>query len=107
MKILVRDSFKRDFKKLAKKYDNITDDLENLFESLKENPTQGTPLGLDCFKVRMSISDNNKGKGGGARVITCIKIIKDTIYLLTIYDKSEKESISKRELKDLVEQIEA
>ena len=107
MKILVRDSFKRDFKKLAKKYDNITDDLEDLFESLKENPTQGTPLGLDCFKVRMSISDKNKGKSGGARVITCIKIIKDTIYLLTIYDKSEKESISKRELKDLVEQIEA
>ncbi len=105
MKISVRDSFKRDFKKLAKKYNHITDDLEKLFESLNENPTQGIPLGLDCFKVRMSISDKRKGKSGGARVITCVKIIKDSIFLLAIYDKSEQATISKDELKDLVEQL--
>lgn len=105
MKISIQDSFKRDFKKLVKKYDSITDDLENLFESLQENPTQGTPLGLDCFKVRMTISDKHRGKSGGARVITCIKITKDTIYLIAIYDKSEQSTISKRELKDLVNDL--
>lgn len=105
MNIELRESFKRSFKKLSKKYDNITDDFDDLIDALKNNPKQGSPLGLDCFKVRMSISDKNKGKSGGARVITCVKIIEDTIHLLTIYDKSEKSTISKRELKDLLEGI--
>jgi hypothetical protein len=29
-----------------------------------ENPTQGTPLGKDCYKIRMAISSKNKGKNG-------------------------------------------
>ena len=58
------------------------------------NPQAGEPLGRDCFKVRMRIAAKNKGKSGGARVLTCVKVVGETIFLLTIYDKSEQESIS-------------
>ena len=67
-------------------------------ESLQENPTMGKPLGRDCYKVRMAISSKNQGKSGGARVITCVKIVDDTLYLLSIYDKSEQENIPDDEI---------
>jgi hypothetical protein len=35
-------------------------------------------------------------------VITCVKVIKKTAYLLAIYDKSEKESISDKALDELL-----
>jgi hypothetical protein len=39
---------------------------------------------------------------GGARVITCVKIVAENIFLLTIFDKSDKEDISDKELKELL-----
>ena len=50
------------------------------------------------------------------RVITCVLEVKtvDTqqesrlnVYLLSLYDKSEEENISERDLRDLVENIQA
>ncbi len=67
------DDFKRDFKKLFKKYPSLIDDVEDLKLDLEDNPTLGEPLGKDCYKVRMKIASKNQGKSGGARVITCVK----------------------------------
>jgi len=50
----------------------------------------------------MSITSKGKGKSGGSRVVTCVKIVAGSVYLLSIYDKSEKESISDKELDDLL-----
>ena len=58
----------------------------------------GTPLGHDCFKIRMAISAKGKGKSGGARVITHVQVTKEDIFLLSIYDKSEAENIADKEL---------
>ena len=55
-------------------------------------------------KVRMSIAAKGKGKSGGARVITMNLLIaqeETEIGLYYIYDKSEKESISDKELLQL------
>lgn len=52
----------------------------------------------------MSIAAKGKDKSGGARVITCVKIVNETIYLLTIYDKSEQENINDNELDQLLNQ---
>lgn len=101
-KILVTDSFKKQAKSIAKKHRSLKSDLEKLIVSLQENPLQGEPLGKDCYKVRMAITSKGKGKSGGSRVITCVKVINQTAYLLTIYDKSEKDSISDRELEELL-----
>jgi len=30
----------------------------------------GTPLGNDVYKIRLAIASKNKGKSGGARVIS-------------------------------------
>ena len=66
--------------------------------NLQENPIQGDPLGKDCYKVRMSIESKNKGKSGGARVICCVKIIDEVIYLLSIYDKGEQSTIKDKDI---------
>jgi hypothetical protein len=50
----------------------------------------------------MAIASKGKGKSGGARVITCFKIMHRTVYLLTIFDKSEQENIPDKELKELL-----
>ncbi len=50
----------------------------------------------------MAIASKGKGKSGGSRVISCVKIVNQTGYLLSIYDKSDKENISDKELDDLL-----
>jgi hypothetical protein len=50
----------------------------------------------------LAISFKGKGKSGGARVITCVKVVASTVYLLSIYDKSEKEDLEEKELDKLL-----
>lgn len=50
----------------------------------------------------MLVSSKGKGKSAGSRVITCVKVIEQDIYLLTIYDKSDKETTSDKELDNLL-----
>lgn len=73
---------------------------------LLENPQLGTSIGKNCFKIRLSIASKGKGKLGGARVITHVHIIGETIYLLSIYDKSEKENLNEGEIDELLKEIE-
>lgn len=97
--------FQRQAKRLIKKFPSLKNELLNLIESLKEQPQQGTPLGDDCFKIRVSIASKNKGKSGGARVITCIYVANNELYLLSIYDKSEQSSLNDKELKELIKVV--
>ncbi|MEA2099035.1 MAG: hypothetical protein U9P72_02795 [Campylobacterota bacterium] len=46
------DNFKRDVKKLSKKYRLIKNDIEFLITPLQKNPKTGTPLGNDLYKIR-------------------------------------------------------
>ena len=48
------------------------------------------------------MASKGKGKSGGARVITNFVIAEETIFLISIYDKSEKDTITDRELRDLL-----
>lgn len=50
----------------------------------------------------MNIGSKQKGKSGGARVITYVLIVHRKIILLDIYDKSEKENISDKKLTYLI-----
>ncbi|WP_394993770.1 type II toxin-antitoxin system RelE/ParE family toxin [Emticicia sp.] len=97
--------FQRQAKRLIKKFPSLKNELLNLIESLKEQPQQGTPLGDECFKIRISIASKNKGKSGGARVITCIYVADSELYLLSIYDKSEQSSLNDKELKELIKVV--
>ncbi len=97
--------FERQVKRLLKKYPSLKIELQSLVQELKEQPTQGTPLGSDCFKIRIPIKSKGKGKSGGGRVITCVKMKKESVFLLTIFDKSERAAISNKELKELLKLI--
>ena len=79
--------------------------FEQLIESLEQNPIQGKNLGNNCFKIRLAIASKKRGKSGGARVITNILIEESIVYLLSIYDKSDKENITEKELDELLKYI--
>jgi hypothetical protein len=106
IEIIPAPSFRRALIPLAKKYRSLLEDINELAEQLRQNPQFGTPLGQDCYKIRIAISSKKQGKSGGARVITCVKIIDDHVLLLTIYDKSEKTDISNKELLNLLKELE-
>ena len=102
--IVTTDDFERHFKQLLKKYRSLDDDYEILIEELLKNPTMGDDLGNNIRKVRMAIAAKNRGKSGGARVITCnvlIDVVNTEIYLLDIYDKGQQDTISKQEIQQL------
>ena len=101
--VIATDSFGRKLKQLAKKYKSIGSDLLAVIEELEENPTLGTPLGKSCFKIRVAITSKGKGKSGGARVITYVRVIKNTVFLMDIYDKSDQSTISDKELQMLID----
>jgi len=62
-------------------------------------------MGNGCYKIRIAIASKGKGKRGGARVISYFKMSGTTVYLLTIYDKSEKGDVSGKELSELLKWI--
>lgn len=97
--------FEKQAKRLIKKYPSLKTELLQLVHDLKENPEQGTAIGKNCFKVRIAIASKSKGKSGGARVISHFLVTDATVYLLSIYDKSEKENLSDKELYELLKYI--
>ncbi len=106
MTIEILPSFKRALKQLAKKYPSVPDDYSRLLENLQADPLQGEPLGKNCYKIRFDISSKKTGKRNNSRVITCVKIVNDTIYLLDIYDKADRSTVNDKELEYLIKQIE-
>ena len=102
-KIELTDNFKKEAKKLIKKYTSLRTEIAELGKELAENPTTGTHLGNDVYKIRLAIASKNKGKSGGARVISFVKIIDETVFLLSIYNKGEKDTISDEEIEELLE----
>jgi len=103
--ILLTDNFKREAKKLIKKYASLSSELSNLFDELAVNPTLGTPLGNDIYKIRISIASKGKGKSGGARVLTYVEVSDESVLLFTIYSKGTKDTISDKEIQLLMKDI--
>ncbi len=97
--------FEKDLKRLVKKFPSLKNEFIELVSELKENPTQGISLGNNCYKIRLAIASKGKGKSGGARVISHIKVIQNTVFLLTIFYKSEQESLSYNELLEILNTI--
>lgn len=97
-KIKSTPHFEKELKKIASKYPSLKSDLKNLLEILSVNPEIGSPFGNNCFKIRLAITSKGKGKSGGARVIIYIVYTLKEVLLLSIYDKSEKSTISNAEI---------
>jgi mRNA-degrading endonuclease RelE of RelBE toxin-antitoxin system len=104
--VIATDSFARKLKRLAKKHKSIALDLASIFEELEENPTLGAYLGKNCYKIRVAISSKGKGKSGVARIITYVRVVKNTVFLMDIFDKTEQSTITDKEIQMLIDSLE-
>lgn len=103
--IIALPSFRKEAKRLNKRYASFADDYEQLLKDLKANPQLGTDLGGNLRKIRMRITSKGRGKSGGARVITftVVASVEETdICLLYIYDKAERSTVTKAEIEQLL-----
>lgn len=102
VKVTPTATFKRDFKRLKKRHRSLQSDLEYLEKDLVVNPKLGVDIGNGLRKIRLAISSKGKGKRGGARVITyqkvIISVVNNEVFLIRLYDKSDRDSISDKEL---------
>lgn len=103
--IYLGEEFKRQFKRLAKRYRSLGSDFAAFLEELRSNPLQGAELFPGVRKVRMKIAAKGKGKSSGARIISFsveANAERLDITLLTIYDKSEMASVSDSYIRSLL-----
>ncbi|OJV13417.1 MAG: hypothetical protein BGO21_16015 [Dyadobacter sp. 50-39] len=98
-------NFEKEAKRLRKKFASLAAELLDLIEQLENNPFMGTQLPRGFYKIRLSVRSKGKGKRGGARVITHVKVIDSKVFLISIYDKSEQSDISEEELNRLLLEI--
>lgn len=104
-KVLTIPLFEKQAKRLVKKYPSLKHDLLSLIRILEREPEHGTSLGNNFFKIRMNITSKGKGKSGGARVITYVRLVRKTVYLASIFDKSEKSTLTHKELENIFRSI--
>lgn len=104
-KIIPVEKFKKEAKRLLKKYPSLKKELAELNLLLISNPKLGTSLGNSIFKIRIAIKSKGAGKSAGARVITYVVTEDNIIYLLTIYDKAELDTIDDKSLKNIIKNI--
>lgn len=104
-RIETSESFDKEAKRFKKHYASFNTDLVGFIQELLQNPQKGTDLGGGLRKIRMQIASKGKGKSGDARVITFTVIASEqdaTLNLLYIYDKSERDSITPKEIEALL-----
>ena len=100
--IQLSENFKKEAKKLIKKYASLKTELNELFSELEENPTAGKSLGNGVYKIRLAIASKGKGKSGGARIMTFVMVTETKVLLFSIYDKGDRDSISDNEIDALL-----
>ena len=102
IEIIALNSFKKEYKKLKKRYKRIDSDIISIEEDIVYNPKSGIDLGEGFYKTRVKNSDKNRGKSGGYRIITYYIDDDGVVYLVSIYDKGDKDSVSVEQLKEII-----
>ena len=105
--IRVTTLFLKEAKSLKKKYPSIKASFDDLRDDLRHDPINRaeSSLGQECYKVRMEIEGKKAGKSYGARVIIHVKIIDKIVYLLSVYDKSDRPGLDTA-ISDLLKDLE-
>ena len=105
------DEFKKDLKKLLKKYRSLNDDLEVVKKVLKVEPEQRPPfsfridnLGIKTcvIKVKKIACRSLKGRGvnSGLRLIYAYFNAEPKIIFVELYHKNEKEREDRKRILD-------
>ena len=112
VEIVITDNFKKEAKKLIKKYASLKDELFSLQEQIEVNPRLGTLIIENIYKIRLAVKSKGKGKSGGLRLINMVEdeideeVINTVVNMLSIYDKSEITNLSDKEIRDLINELE-
>ena len=101
-------TFEKSYKRLKKKYHSLKTDIEEFKKEYNENPDIGDDLGGGFRKIRVAIKSKNRGKSGGARIITydiCFKTEDKIVILVEIYDKSEISTLLENEYETVLKEF--
>ncbi|XWK88121.1 MAG: type II toxin-antitoxin system RelE/ParE family toxin [Phormidium sp.] len=97
-------AFQRRLKALAKRYRQISMDIQPIINELQAANFIGDQISgtkTTVFKVRAKNSDIPTGKSGGYRIIYQI-ISPECVLLLLIYAKSDQADVSLDEIEDAI-----
>jgi len=106
--VVLTTSFRHSIKRLEKRFRHVKDDVRTAIRQLQQNPRQGTviPGGFGARKVRVLNTDLGKGKSGGYRLIYYVEDLPTPIiYLLLLYAKSDRDDVTRSELKRLLDEL--
>ena len=97
------DNFLKEAKKLSKKFKLLKNDLKEAVEEIEDKNDLGIFLGYNLYKKRIANSSIPSGKSGGFRIII-YKQIEEKIVLISIYSKTQKDTLSDEELKIILKE---
>src|ERR1700744_3776770 len=100
--------FKRNLKPLLKKYKTLPETILKLEKDLIKDPFLGESYGHGIYKIRVGDKSKGKGKSGGFRILYYhLKKTENGIQILlfNIFDKSDIETIKKRDAVKEVKEI--
>ena len=104
--ILPTHRFEKELKRLVKKFPSLKIEFKELIEEITKTHNLELLLAIIVVKFDQPLKAKEKCKSGSARTITYIYVDGETVYLLTIYDKSEKENLKPNELKMMIVHLE-
>ncbi|OGL78596.1 hypothetical protein A3J43_00980 [Candidatus Uhrbacteria bacterium RIFCSPHIGHO2_12_FULL_54_23] len=96
MRYFITEHFKRQLKLILKKHHLSLDDLIKDLERFDER--QAVSLGAGAYKIRLRLRDLPKGKSSSFRLIVLYVKQEELIAPLTIYAKSDRDTIDKKEI---------
>ncbi len=102
LEVVEKSLYKKVLKKLAKRYRNIEKDVDDFLNAITTKEDLGIELKSNIFKARIRNSDKHKGKSAGYRLISYLAVIDSKLYLLYIYDKSQIENLSEKEIDSII-----
>ena len=110
--VIASENFKKEAKSLVKKFYTLKESIDNIIADLIKDPYCGDPYGQKIYKVRLKDKSKGGGKSGGFRILYCHLIKTDegiTILLMSIFDKSDKATITKadavKKLNDILKDL--
>ncbi len=110
VEIIVTETFRREAKKLIKKYPSLKNELSIFKDSLIKKPDQGKLILENVYKMLIAVKSKGKGKSGGLRVITYLIITKKDderiqVFLLSIYDKYDIENLPEPQINKIISDL--
>ncbi|GEM_PF-3349218 len=93
----IAESFKKKLRRFKKKFPSLKEDVIECLRNFEKY--SGNSLGENNFKVRFKCRDLKRGKNKSFRIIIHIKNEK-LIFPISIYFKSDRSAISKKEIND-------